>query len=132
MSGQPSLSKTISKLGLSKSLQKIKFGGVVGKQTLLGLVGVLALAAIARSGGEKDALIIAVLAAVVLILIAVLNYCFADRHPVEAMLEGAEMVALHHQVLAAKSEESLPQDSPVIPNPGGAAPQINPSQENEQ
>jgi hypothetical protein len=128
---QSPISKIMSQLGISKSLQKIKFGGVVGKQTLLGVIGVFALATIAWKTDAKDALFIAILAAVFLVLIAVLNFTFAHKHPVEAMLEGTEMLALQHQVLAAKSME-ISQDSPILPNPGGAPPQLNPSQENEQ
>ena len=129
--GQSSVSKALSQLGISKSLQKIKFGGVVGKQTLLGVIGVVALAAIAWKADSKAAIVIAALATVVLILIAILNFCFAHKHPVEAMLEGTEMLALQHQVLAAKSAE-VPQNAPVIADPSSAIPQLNPPQENEQ
>lgn len=131
MSGQFSPSKMLAQLGIGKTLQKIKFGGVVGKQTLLGVLGVFALAVIAWRADAKYAALIGILAAAVLILVAILNFCFAHKHPAEAMLEGTEMLALQHHMLAAKYMD-IPQDSPVIPNPGGAEPQLNPPQEIEQ
>jgi len=89
------------------------------------------LSAIALKVGGQPALLLGGLAGGLLILIAVLNYSFATKHPAEATLEGLEMVAYQHQARASKSEE-LPQDAPVIPNPGGAVPQLNPPDEPEQ
>jgi hypothetical protein len=100
----------------------------VGKQTLLGVIAVSALAAIAWKAEAKDALLIAIVAAGVVALIAILNFYYSHKHPVEATLEGAEMLALQHQVLAAKSLEP-PKDSQIIPNPGGAEPKENPPTE---
>ncbi len=125
------VSKIFSQLGISKSLQRIKFGGVVGKQTLLGVIGAGMLTAIALKVGGQPALVLGGLAAALLILVVVLNYRFADKHTAEATLEGLEMVAYQHQTRASKSEE-MPQDAPVIPNPVGSVPQLNPSQEPEQ
>ena len=122
---QPSFSKLMSQWGLSKSLQRIKFGGVVGKQTLLGVVGASALVSIAWRVDPKEALIVGAMATIVLVTVAILNFCYAHKHPAEAMLEGGEMLVFQHQVLAAKSVQ-LPQDSPIIPNPGGSPPQLDP------
>jgi len=126
-----SVSKIFSRLGITKSLQRIKFGGVVGKQTLLGLVGAGMLAAIALRADAQTGLVLGVLAGILLILIAVLNFSFANKHPAEAMLEGLEMLAFHHQTRASKTEQ-LVQNAPLIPNPGGSAPQLNPPDEPEQ
>jgi hypothetical protein len=127
---ETSVSKILSKLGVSKSLQRIKFGGVVGKQTLLGVICVIGLAAIAWKAEPSAALIIAVLVVSVVVLIAILNFYYAHKHPAEAMLEGAEMLAFQHHALSTKYEES-PPDSPVLPNPGGSPPQLNPPQGTE-
>jgi hypothetical protein len=43
-----------SELGLSKTLQRIKFGGVVGKQTLLAVIAAVALAAIGLRADPAD------------------------------------------------------------------------------
>ncbi|HEV1996047.1 MAG TPA: hypothetical protein VGR03_17070 [Candidatus Acidoferrum sp.] len=131
MEDKSPVSKIFSQLGISKSMQRIKFGGVVGKQTLLGVIGSATLVSIAWGADATTKLVIAVLAGVLLILVALLNFSFANKHAAEAMLEGTEMLAFQHQVHAAKSAE-VPQNAPVIPNPGGSAPQLNPSQETEQ
>jgi len=128
---KPPISKVFNQLGLTKSLQKIKFGGVVGKQTIMVMVSVVALASIAWRMDATGGLIIASLCAGLVALVAVLNFCYAHKHPAEATLEGAEMIALQHQMLAAKSMEA-PKNSPMIPNPGGAPPQLNPPQEAEE
>ncbi len=103
----------------------------MGKQALLGVTGAGMLTAIALKVGGQPALLLGGLAGGLLILIAVLNYRFADKHTAEATLEGLEMIAYQHQSRASKSEE-MPQDSPVIPNPGGSVPQLNPPDEPEQ
>jgi hypothetical protein len=119
--------KVLSQLGLTKSLQRIKFGGVVGKQTLLGIAGMTVLGVIAWKT-NANGIIIALLAVFLVLAVAIMNFLYADRHPAEAMLEGLEMVALHHQMLAAKTLEP-PSNSPVIPNPEGNPPQLQPSAE---
>jgi hypothetical protein len=120
-----STEKIIARLGLNKLVQRVKFGGVVGKQTLLGIATVAGLAVIAWKAESKDVIFIAIAAAVIALTIAVLNFCYARSHPVEAMMEGTEMLVLQHQVLASKSVEP-PKSSPVIPNPEGTPPQLNP------
>lgn len=103
----------------------------MGKQTYLGIFGVVGLAAIAFRADSNGALMIAVGTIILVIAIAVLNYRYADRHPVEAMMEGTEMLALQHQMLAAKRLE-LPKESAVVPNPQGAPPNPNPPTETDE
>jgi len=103
----------------------------VGKQTLLGVVGAIVLGFMAWRADAKDAWIFGVCALALILVIAFLNFRFADAHPAEAMLEGAEMLALQHQVLAAKSIEA-PKDSPVIPDPAGKPPDPNPPEAVDQ
>jgi hypothetical protein len=119
------LPKLLNGLGISKSLQRIKFGGVVGKQSLLGIALVAMLGVVAWKVPSSQALFVAGIAAFIVALIAVLNFCYANKHPVEAMMEGAEVLALQHEVLASKSVEP-PRDSRVIPNPEGVPPLLNP------
>lgn len=103
----------------------------MGKQTLLGIFAVSSLAAIAWRATPDQAPIIAIGAVVVVLVIAVLNFIFAHRHPVEATLEGTEVVALQQQAMAAKTFQ-IPANSPVIPNPGAPLPAIEPPREPEQ
>jgi hypothetical protein len=125
------LPKWLSQFGLSKTLQRIKFGGVVGKQTLLGIFAVLGLASLGWRASQGDILSIAVIAAIVVLAIAFLNFRYAHSHPAEATLEGTEMLALQHQVMASKFIEP-PKDSTIVPNPGGSPPQSNPPGEAEK
>jgi hypothetical protein len=126
----PVVGKILAQLGLTKSLQRIKFGGVVGKQTLLAMVGVSVLGVIAWRIPSAG-LLIAVLVMILVLTIAGLSFWYAHRHPAEAMLEGAEMLALQHQILAAKSLEP-PKDSAIIPNPEGKSPERNPPEGADQ
>lgn len=73
-------------------------------------------------------LAIAVIIAVVALAAIILNFVYAHAHPVEAMMEGTEILAWQHQVLAAKYLQA-PKDSPVIPNPTGEPPRSNPPEE---
>ena len=95
----------IFSLGISKSLQRIKFGGVVGKQALLGVTGAGMLTAIALKVGGQPALVLGGLAGGLLILIAILNYRFADKHTAEATLEGLEMIAYQHRNLVLPNQK---------------------------
>ncbi len=124
MSESPNLHTVLSQLGLT--FRKIKFGGVVGKQTLLGLIGAGALAVIAWRADPRYAWILGICAAILLLTVAVLNFVYADKHPGEATLEGAEIIAFHHQAFWAKNMTGLPSDSRILPNPDGAPPQLNP------
>jgi hypothetical protein len=116
--------KLLSQLGLS--LQKIKFGGVVGKQTLLGVFGALALAVIAWRATPQYAPLLGIIAGILLLTVVVLNFVYANRHPVEATLEGAEMVAFHYQSMAAKNMPEPPSGTHVVPDPSGKPPLLNP------
>lgn len=127
----PSPLKILSQLGLTKSLQRIKFGGVVGKQTLLAVIGACAIAAIAWRSDPAYAWIFGICAVVLLLVVAVLNFWYAHAHPAEAMLEGTEMLAFQHQMLAAKFLQP-PKDSAIIPNPENKPPELNPSEAPDQ
>ena len=132
MADTPPIQKVLSQIGINKALQRIRFGGVVGKQTILGILGAFALASIAWKASGRDVLILGLTVAVLLLIIAILNFAYANKHPVEATLEGSEMLAFQHQVLASKSLEA-PKDSAIVPNPNGAPPQTNlPPTDSEQ
>ena len=122
--GPRALPDFLEQFGVTRTLQKIKFGGVVGKQTLLGVFVALMLASIAWRADPDDLLILAALGVGVVGLIAVLNFIYANKHPLEAMLEGSEIIAFQQQTLAAKSMLNPPPAAPVIPRPDSAAPKL--------
>jgi len=99
----------------------------VGK---LALVGVVALACIGgvgvRSGTDTVHIICLILATVIVLFVAAGILWYSDKHPNEATLEGMEVIVYHQQkAWAAKGLPNLP-DTPIIPNPGGMPPQLNP------
>ena len=98
----------------------------MGKQTLLGIVGAAVLCIIAWRT-PVDGVMIAGMALLLVLVIAGLNFRFADKHPVEAMMEGTEMLALQHQAYAAKTI-TPPKTSEVIPNPQGNPPENEPTE----
>jgi len=134
MSGPPLVQEILSKLGISEqSAHKFKFGGIVGKIALVALGGFIAAIGVAKytSGLIQAICILAVLATTLLVIWWILRY--AEKHPVSATLEGAEIILWqqHQLVLAAKGLAELPE-SPVIPNPEGAPPQVEPSEESDR
>lgn len=104
----------------------------MGKQTLLGVFVVLMLGAVAWRANQGDLLTIAVLGVGIVGFIAILNFIYATRHPMEAMLEGSEIIAYQHQALAAKFITAPPKETLVIPKPGSAPPQFDAPKEPER
>jgi len=92
----------LSQLGVT--FQRIKFGGVVGKQTLLAIVGVVGLAAIAWRADQGHVWILGIGAIVLVVAVAIMNYVYADKHPAEATLEGAEIIAFHKLELGSDTK----------------------------
>jgi hypothetical protein len=98
-------------------LRRIKFGGVVGKQAFVTVVSVLSLGGAVwriESVALQTACIVLAFAVAMTGLLCMSFY--GHRHPVEATLEGTEMVAWQHQVLevlAAKAAPSIPEGPPV-------------------
>jgi hypothetical protein len=121
-----SFANLLNQVGVTKALQKVRFGGVVGKQTLLGIACVIGLAFISWRAEPSAMLWIAILVVVLVGLIAILNFVYANKHPMEATLEGAEIIAWQHHVVASKTAGELPSSN-VVPNPEGP-PQLPPAQ----
>lgn len=124
----------LSELGISEqSAHRFKFGGVVGKIAIVALGGFLATIGVAKytSGPIQIIAILAVLSTTIMTLRWIFSY--AEKHPVSATLEGAEIILWRQQqmMLAAKGV-TLPKDSPVIPDPHGSPPQLNPTQGEDQ
>jgi hypothetical protein len=97
----------------------------VGKQTILGIVTVAVMGVIAFRADVTAIPLLACLAVGVVALIVLANLWYAHHHPAEAMFDGTEMLAFQHQMMAAKSLNP-PKEAPVVPNPDGEPPQLNP------
>lgn len=97
------LSAVLTKVGASEYLQRFRFGGVVGKLAMVGVICILVIGGVALKLSNQWFLIsaIAVVAGVaVFIVIKVIN--FADRHPELALLEGADLLRWQQMQLEAK------------------------------
>ena len=103
------LDELLGKLGLSsKSLLRVRFGGVVGKVALVAVFVALGLAVVSRQTADPSVLrlcIYALLAVAILGIVVIAIH--GHNHPLEATLEGGEVVAYQHvrQEFAAKGKE---------------------------
>ena len=105
----------------------------MGKVALVALGGFAAVIGVSKytTGTVQIIGISAILFTTLLIIRWILNY--AEKHPGSATLEGAEVILWQQQqILLAAKNMTLPKDSPVIANPGGTPPQLNPPQGEDQ
>lgn len=100
------------KLGLSeRAIHRIRFGGVVGKQALVAFGGLLGLAVLAFRAGSPllqwGCLI--TIGAITIYSITAIGF-HGHKHPVEATLEGGEIIVWKHieQALAIKGGGEVP------------------------
>ncbi len=112
------LDKFLSKLGLSsKSLLRVRFGGVVGKQALIAVFVAIGLAVVSRQTTDPNVLRLCVygLVADAFLGFAVIAF-HGHKHPLEATLEGGEVVAYRHvqQEHAAKGAGEIVSSPPVL------------------
>lgn len=115
------------------SLHKVKFGrGAVGKIAVIIAVALIALGSIGvRVGGTGGLVVGGGIVLVTLAGLGVILYIVMAR-PELAVLEGTELVMYKHvTTLAAKGIPEIPA-SPVIPDPSGKPPQLQPPQDQEQ
>jgi hypothetical protein len=107
----------LAKLGIrQRSIHRIRFGGVVGKQALVAFGGILVLAVVANKTSEPNLLWGCAIGGVALALCTITAMGFhGHKHPVEATLEGGEIIAWKHieQNLAAKGLGELPSSNAV-------------------
>ena len=97
------------------SLVKVRFGGVVGKISLIIIACLAVLGIIASKSGGTEAILAGCLAVTFLIAIAGIGAILlhAQKHPLEATLEGGEVVALVQSAMAAKGI-SVPVNAPLV------------------
>jgi hypothetical protein len=115
------ISSLLGRLGLSsETIQKVKFRGVIGKLSLIGIYGVVVLGLIGvRSSDSTVQLILGVLVFVVFIGTVVGILAYSHKHPGEGTLEGTEVILWRQQeILAAKGAGLLPPESPKVVAPG--------------
>jgi hypothetical protein len=127
-----SIQELLEQLGFSQeSVQRFRFGGIVGKVALVALGGFAGAVGVAKYTAGLGLIQIICVAGVLLttylIIRGILSY--GEKHPSSATLEGAEIILWQQQqiMLAAKNVPS-PTELQIIPNPGGAPPQLNPPQ----
>jgi hypothetical protein len=93
------LSEWLGKFGTDqKSLMRIRFGGVVGKQALVGVLGVAGIVYVASRSGANSTLLWGCLVGIVVLTITIVVAVgiHGHQHPVEATLEGGEIVVVQH------------------------------------
>jgi hypothetical protein len=128
------LQALLSQAGFSSDfIQKVRFKGPVGKLALIGVCSIVGLGAVGiRTGNPTVAGLCAVLATIVALFIALAILWYSDKHPDQATLEGMEVIVYQQQkAWAAKGWTGPPPSGPVIPDPSGTPPQLNPPEEPE-
>lgn len=90
---------------------KIKFGGVVGKITLMVGITVVALASLGWIGGFRIRFLVALLIFVLTTIAIVKVIKFANANPQAALFEGAQFLAHERLVHASKSAPELQADT---------------------
>jgi hypothetical protein len=112
------LDKFLSKLGLSsKSLLRVRFGGVVGKQALVAVFVAIGLTVVSRQTTDPNVLRLCIYGLLVDAFFGFAVIAFhGHKHPLEATLEGGEVVAYRHvqQELAAKGAKEIVSSPPVL------------------
>ncbi len=99
------------------SLYKLRFGGVVGKIAILGTAPLVPIAIIAARANATAILWACIVGALLLPFYGIgAALFFAHRHPLEATLEGSEVVALvqAQTQLVAKGHPEIPHEPPVL------------------
>jgi hypothetical protein len=113
------LSELLGKFGIDqKSLMRIRFGGVVGKQALVGVIGVAGIVYIASRPGTNSTVLAGCLIGifVLTIFIVLAIGIHGHQHPIEATLEGGEIVVVQHlkQEFAAKGLGHITPSPPIL------------------
>ena len=100
-------------------LQKVKYGGAVGKLTVIAVAAILMCGvAMVSSWGQEHVAFVA-LALVFVIVVGVFYEIrkTLERHPQLALMDGAEIVTLRKIELAAKNSPILPIDAQPMQDP---------------
>lgn len=113
----------LAKLGIGQqSIHRIRFGGVVGKQALVTFGGLLGLAVLAFKAHDLILQWGCLIAIGVVTMYGITAMGFhGHKHPVEATLEGAEIIAWKHiqQGLAIKGAGDVMATPGIVEGMGG-------------
>ncbi len=126
---KPSLvTQMLESIGAAEYLQRFKFGGVVGKMTVIGLIGLVVIGIIGRNLVGNWAVLGGItLAASIIVFVVQTIYKFADRHPELALFEGAELLRWQQMQIEAKGMQA-PKSLPPVPE----QPALVPDNDKEQ
>jgi hypothetical protein len=110
----PEIVTLLQRLGIGQGLiTSVRFGGVVGKITLVTIVSIASLSTVALRASTDNLLWGCVIAIVVIAISSLAGVLYhGNRHPLEATLEGGQVVAFQH----AKNAFAM-KDLPTIPSP---------------
>ena len=102
-----------------RALSRIRFGGIAGKLALVAISSVLCLAAVGVRSSERLTQLSSLIFIFVLAILVVTGILlFAFKHPDQVMMEGREILALHHMQLGAKGMRVIPEESTSPPIEG--------------
>jgi hypothetical protein len=109
----------LGKFGLDKrSITKIRFGGVVGKMALVGVAGLLGLIVVTTRAPHEGLLLWGCLAGILFLAILVVTAIgiHGHQHPLEATLEGGEIVVMQHlkREVEAKGTGEFSASAPIL------------------
>jgi hypothetical protein len=115
-------------------LQRIKYGGAVGKQIAAVIVALLILGvSLICTWGQIITVYFVVPAVIIVLGIGLFSvHRTLDKHPNLAILEGAEFVEFHRLEIAAKNVPPVPILMPSIPDPSRPPGNIEESVENQE
>jgi len=115
---QPTLvTKMLESIGASEYIHRFKFGGVVGKMTIIGLIGLVVVGVIGRNLTSTWPVLGAIVLASGLVVFIIRTISrFADKHPTLALFEGAELLRWEEMRIGAKGIEAPKQTDPVPEN----------------
>jgi hypothetical protein len=112
-------------------LQKVKYGGAVGKLAAITVAALIVVAVIMASAWNNERVHIGGLIVVVLLVLAAFWRIAKtlDKHPELALLDGTEIVTMKRLEMAAKNKPVL-EGSPMISDP--APPLIEPPRDDAE
>lgn len=112
------LDKLLNRFGASsKTLLRVRFGGVVGKIALVAVFVAIGLAVVARQTNDTTILKLCtygIFAVGFVAIVAIATH--GHNHPLEATLEGGEVIAYQHvqQQFAAKGTKEFGPAPPLL------------------
>jgi hypothetical protein len=114
-------------------LQKVKYGGAVGKKTAIAVAAIITCGVGMVCGWGNQTVILIAIAAVVLIVVLAyrdINHTL-EKFPELALMDGTEIVALRKAEMAAKNKIVI-DITPAIENPRHPQEQMTAASEEQE